>query len=135
MIKLSGTTLNNAVFRDCKILAVNFNDCENFLFSILRAESCNLDLTSFLGKKMLKTEFIKSSMKEVNFELANLSGSVFDQVDLSGASFYKTDLTAADFTTAYNFDIDPESNTLKKASFSIEGLSGLLRKYHIKINT
>jgi fluoroquinolone resistance protein len=134
MIKMTGTTLSNVIFKDCKILAVNFNDCENFLFSILRVESCNLDFTSFVGKKMLKTEFIKSSMKEANFEQANLAGSVFDQVDLSSAAFYKTDLTSTDFTTAYNFDIDPESNTLKKASFSMEGLPGLLRKYGLKIN-
>ena len=41
---------------------------------------------------------------------------------------YKTD-----FTTSYNYSIDPEKNKLKKAIFSKEGLKGLLAKYEIVV--
>ena len=34
---------------------------------------------------------------------------------------------------AYNFDIDPEINMIKKALFSAQGLPGLLSKYQLKI--
>ncbi|MGI8788822.1 MAG: hypothetical protein ACR2HG_13805 [Pyrinomonadaceae bacterium] len=39
----------------------------------------------------------------------------------------------ADFQTAYNYSIDPESNRIKKAQFSIPGIARLLDKYEIEI--
>src|SRR5476651_2363658 len=77
MMKPDGSTLNNAVFKHCKILGVNFSRCQDFLFTV-RFESCILDYSSFMEKKMLKTHFIKTSLKEVSFSGANLAGSVFD---------------------------------------------------------
>jgi uncharacterized protein YjbI with pentapeptide repeats len=132
MMKLKGTTLNNAVFKDCKIMGVNFMDCIDFLFTV-QFESCILDYSSFMGKKMVKTRFLKSSLKEVNFSQTNLSGSVFQETDLTDAIFNQTDLTAANLITAFNYAMDPELNIIRKASFSAHGLPGLLAKYAIKI--
>ena len=42
-------------------------------------------------------------------------------------------LEKADFSTAYNYVIDPELNTIRKAKFSIAGITGLLHKYDIDI--
>jgi fluoroquinolone resistance protein len=42
-------------------------------------------------------------------------------------------LEKADFRTAYNYSIDPEKNRIKKAKFSIFGVTGLLDKYDIEI--
>lgn len=132
MMKLNKSTLGNAVFNNCKILGVIFSDCENFLFAV-GFKNCLLDYASFFGKKMPKTNFIQSSLKETNFTQTNLSGAVFDRSDLGDAIFSETDLTGANLTTAFNYSIDPEINIIKKASFSIDGLAGLLTKYNIKI--
>jgi fluoroquinolone resistance protein len=132
LMKLESSTLSSARFNNCKILGVIFSECQNFLFSV-EFESCILDYSSFFGKKMIKTGFSQSSLKEVNFTQTNLSGSVFDQCDLLGTIFSGTDLTAANFTTAFNYIIDPELNNIKKASFSTNGIAGLLMKYQIKI--
>jgi len=132
MMKLPGSTLNNAVFKDCKVLGVNFSECLDFLFSVSFI-SCLIDYSSFAGKKMLKTSFIKSSLKEVSFSQTNLSGSVFEQADLNGAVFNRTNLSSASFVSAFGFAIDPELNIVKNASFSVHGLPGLLTKYAIKI--
>ena len=132
MMKLDGSTLNNAIFKHCKILGVNFTPCQDFLFTV-RFESCFLDYSSFMDKKMLKTNFIQTSLKEVSFTRTNLSGSVFDQTDLMNAVFNQTDLTGVNFVTAFNYIIDPELNNIKKAIFSADGLAGLLNKYQIKI--
>ena len=43
------------------------------------------------------------------------------------------DYTGIDFKTSYNYSIDPEVNSIKKAKFSLEGISGLLYKYDIVI--
>jgi len=132
MMKLDGTTLNNVVFKHSKILGVNFSRCQDFLFTV-QFESCILDYSSFMGKKMLKTKFIKSSLKEVSFSGTNLAGSVFDDTNLMDAVFSQTDLTGVNFTTAYNYIFDPELNSIKKAIFSTAGVAGLLSKYGIKI--
>lgn len=73
-------------------------------------------------------------MQEVDFTEADLSISTFDHCDLSNAKFEKTNLEKADFTTAYNYTIDPEINRIKKARFAIPEVIGLLSKYDIVIN-
>ena len=132
MMKLARTTLNNAVFINCKILGVNFSECQSMLFTV-RFDACILDYASFMGRKMLNTRFTKSSLKETTFSQANMAGSVFDECELSGAVFNRTDLGSANFTTSYNYTIDPEINNLKKAAFSADGIHGLLTKYQISI--
>jgi fluoroquinolone resistance protein len=132
LMKLGNTTLNNVVFKNCKALGVNFHECTDFLFSVA-FDDCVLDYASFAGKKMPKTSFVKCSLKETSFMQTILTGSRFDQCDLAGAIFNRTDLTGSNFSTAYNFTIDPEINTLKKAIFSEHGLAGLLAKYGIKV--
>lgn len=49
------------------------------------------------------------------------------------AVFQQTNLEKTDFTTAYNFVFDPESNRMRKARFSVYGLPGLLEKYGLEI--
>ncbi len=132
LIKLRGSALNNVIFRHCKITGVNFNECGDFLFSA-RFENCVADYSTFTSKKMTKTNFIKTSLKEVNFEQADLSGAVFDEANLEGAVFIKTNLAAANFSTAFNYNIDPELNNIKKARFALDGLPGLLTKHNINI--
>jgi fluoroquinolone resistance protein len=132
MMKWDRSTLNNAVFKSCKILGVNFSQCADFLFAV-EFDACILDYSSFMGKKMLKTKFIKSSLKETTFTQADLSGSVFDECNLLETVFRQTNLTSVNFSTAYNFIIDPELNTLNKAIFATHSLPGLLHKYNLKI--
>ena len=132
MMKLKASTLNNAVFKGCKVLGVNFSECSEFLFHV-RFESCVLDYASFAGRKMQKTKLTDCSAKEATFSLADLSGSVFEKTDLWGAVFNRTNLTAANFITAFNYTIDPEINNIKKASFSMDGLTGLLVRHNINV--
>ena len=117
---------------NCKILGVNFSECQNLLFSVTFKSSI-LDYASFMGKKMLNTKFINTSLKEATFSQANLAGSLFDQCDLSGTVFNRSDLGGVNFVTAFNYSIDPEINNIKKASFSADGIAGLLSKYQLKI--
>ena len=132
LLKLGNTALQSITFKDCKILGVNFHECSDFLFSV-SFDNCIIDFASFSGKKMPKTAFIKSSLKETSFVQAILTGSKFDQCDLLGTLFNRTDLSSVNFVTAYHYAIDPESNTLKKAVFSSQGLAGLLVKHQLKI--
>ncbi|MFD1256967.1 pentapeptide repeat-containing protein [Mucilaginibacter terrae] len=132
LMKLGNTSLQSVTFKDCKILGVNFHECSDFLFSV-EFVNCTLDFASFAGKKMLKTNFSKCSLKETSFIQSILTGSQFHECDMGGTVFNRTDLSSVNFVTAYNYTIDPEINTLKKAVFAEQGLAGLLVKYAIKI--
>ena len=132
MTKLKGSGLKTVDFINCKLLGIQFNECDDFLFNV-SFEECVLDYASFANKKMLKTNFLNSSIKEVTFIGANLSNSIFENSNLDGSIFNDTQLSAVDFSSAYNYKIDPEFNPMKKAKFSREGIFGLLEKYDLVI--
>ena len=129
---LTGTSLKTVSFKNCKLLGIHFNRCTDFLFTV-NFQECVLDYSSFANKKMPKTKFNSCSMKEVTFAGTNLTNSVFENCNLDNAVFNDTQLAGVDFTSAYNYKIDPEFNPMKKAKFSTQGIPGLLDKYDIKI--
>lgn len=77
--------------------------------------------------------FTECRLEEVDFTETDIGESVFDQCDLMKTIFQHTDLTGVDFTTSYNYVLNPEENTIKWAQFSLEGVGGLLLKYGIII--
>ena len=83
---------------------------------------------------MKKTEFTECSLQETSFVDADLSGAVFHNCDLSQAVFQNTNLEKADLRTAENYSINPETNKIKKAKFSLTGIRGLLDAYDIEIS-
>ena len=129
---LNKAALRNALFTDCKALGLQFQTCNPFLFSATFV-NCNLNLCSFFGLSLAKTNFQECSLQEVDFTKSDLSAAVFGQCDLSRAQFNDTNLQKADLRTAYGFDIDAELNKLKGAHFSRQNLHGLLGKYQIRI--
>jgi len=52
---------------------------------------------------------------------------------LARATFAHTNLEYADFTTSYNYSINPETNRIHKAKFSMPEVLGLLSHYDIQI--
>lgn len=132
MTKLSGTSLKGVQFKNCKLLGIQFHECDDFLFNV-NFQECVLDYSSFANKKMPKTKFNSCSLIEVSFVGTNLTSSVFDNSNLDGAIFNDTQLARTDLSKASNFKIDPEFNPMKKAKFSTQGIIGLLDKYDIKI--
>ena len=132
MTKLNNCQLKNVIFKDSKLMGINFSECADFLF-VVSFEGCILDYASFVRKKMTKTMFTNTSMKNVDFSMTDLTKSVFHNTELINAVFDKTILREVDMVTALNFSIDPELNTIKKARFSLQGARGLLHKYDIFI--
>ena len=132
LAKLTNTGLRDLKFTDSKLLGLHFEDCSDFLFAVF-FENCILNLSSFYKQKLKKTLFKDCSLHEVDFTEADLSSSIFENSDLSGAKFEKTNLEKADLSTSFNYSIDPELNRIKKAKFSIDGITGLLDKYDIEI--
>ncbi|TPN88754.1 pentapeptide repeat-containing protein [Aquimarina algicola] len=131
-VLIKHTSLQEIVFKDCKLLGIDFSLCNDFMFSV-EFDHCNLDLTSFFNLKMKNTIFSNCSIKQADFTKSDLTNSVFNDCDLYRSTFQNTILNAVDFRTAKNYTIDPEINMLKKAKFTSSGLYGLLSKYDIVI--
>ncbi len=132
MVKLKNCQLNDVAFKDCKILGVNFSDCIDFLFTV-KFENCILNYSIFSKKKMHKTAFINSSLTHVDFTSCDLTKSIFTNTDLLNTVFNSTNLKEVDFSSAFNININPETNQIKKAKFSVNGALGLLNKYDIVV--
>lgn len=134
---LSMAKLKDAVFRDvkftnCKLLGLRFDECNSFNLSF-SFDNCVLNFASFFRLNVKNTVFDHCKLEEVEFVETDLSNAVFSHCDLTRAIFGSTRLNGADFRTAYNFSIDPEENSLKKARFSAQNLAGLLDKYQLVI--
>lgn len=132
MVKLDKTTLREVKFKDCKQLGILFEKCNEFLFAI-HLDNCILNHSSFFKLSLKKMKFKNCVLQEVDFSEADLTAAIFENCDLQGATFDKTILERADFRTARNFSIDPEANSIRKAKFTLEGVTGLLNKYSIDI--
>jgi len=129
---LTGAGLQNVHFAECKLTGVQFAACQDMLFGV-GFDQCQLHYASFAGKKLRGTRFQNCSCAEADFTQADLTNASFEQTTLSRAIFDHTQLNGADFTTATDFQIDPETNPLRQARFTVAGLVGLVSKYGVVI--
>jgi len=132
MLKTLNTAFREITFKNCKMIGVHFETCNDFLFS-MNTKNCQLNLSSFYKMLLKNTNFKDTALKEVDFVESNLTGANFSGCDLSGALFENTILEKADFRNAFNYIIDPEINQINGAKFSSSGIAGLLSKYNIEI--
>lgn len=131
--KISGVKWSDVVFKDCKMLGLPFEECKTPGFSV-EFENCQLDFSSFFQLKLFKVSFESCKMHEVDFSECMLKNTVITGCDLYRAVFNKTNLQGADLRGSFNYTIDPESNLVKGAQFSLPAVLGLLDKYGIKID-
>ena len=130
---VNGTFFQDASFENCKLLGIQFEACNPFNISFTFL-GCQLKHSSFYQMQIRSTNFNHCQLEGVDFTETNLSGSNLDNCDLTGVIFENTNLSTCDFRGAKNYIIDPEKNRIKKAQFSLDGVSGLLVKYDIKLS-
>lgn len=133
MALLGNTAFKEVVFINSKMLGLRFDHCSTMAFEIT-VDNCTLNHSSFYKTKIKNTVFKSSQLEEVDFTACDLTSALFDNCNLQKAIFENTILEKVDFTTAYNYSLDPEMNRIKKAKFSLNGLAGLLNKYNIEID-
>ena len=132
LTKLTGTSFRDVQFSGCKMLGLIFYDCSKFGVSF-KLDNCTLNHSSFYQTKIAKTIFENCKLHEVDFTDCDLTGAVFTNCNFLNAKFENTILEKADLRTAYHYSINPELNKIKKAKFSLQGITGLLEKYNIII--
>jgi fluoroquinolone resistance protein len=130
--KLDGCRFQDTQFIECKVVGAEFFKCEKTFFSV-SFNKCLLQYCNFSDLNMKKTSFKGSHLKENHFTNTLLNDVDFTDVDLSGTIFHNCDLCKADFSSATRYDIDPQTNKIKKAKFSLPEAVGLLRGFDITI--
>jgi len=90
-----------------------------------------ISYSSFFGKILKKNKIIDCIAEDVDFTDCNLMLCDFSGTSLPNAKFFNTDLKQANFATATNYSIDPQTNKLKKAKFSLPEAASFL--YHLGI--
>ena len=130
--RIIGTVFNGVQFARCPMEGLNFFEAYGLVMSV-SFEKCALDFCSFYGLALKRTLFNECSLRSAVFTQADLTGTCFTRCDLARAIFHKTRMDKADFSSSYNFVIDPDDNSLKKTRFSALNLAGLLEKYDLEI--
>ncbi|MCB0790371.1 MAG: pentapeptide repeat-containing protein [Flavobacteriales bacterium] len=132
LVKLVGASLQQVVFRECKLMGVDFSVCSEMLFHITSVD-CPMDHAVFEKRVMPRTRFTRCSLQGAVFEEADLQDAVFDDCDLTDAVFAGTDLRRADLTTVRGARIDPRGNDLRGTAFSVEGALALLSVFGVEV--
>lgn len=132
LANLANSIMRDITFTGCKLLGLHFEYCKPMLFAV-KFDHCILDLSSFYKLKLKNTHFFHTSMIEVDLTEADLTGAAFDHCDLHKTIFDNSILEKADLRTSFNYSIDPQGNSIRKAKFSMPAVAGLLYKYDIII--
>ena len=132
LAKLKNSSLQEVKFVNCKLLGMLFSDCRKFMLE-LDFDTCLLKLSLFSGLKLKNTRFKNCNLQEADFSEADLTGAIFENCDLLQTTFFHTNLEQANFSSAFNYSINPETNRLRKARFSLPGVIGLLDTCGIEI--
>jgi uncharacterized protein YjbI with pentapeptide repeats len=131
---ITNTAFKEVTFKDCKLLGLKFNECDPFLLAF-KFINCQLNVASFYKLSIPNTHFINCNLQEVDFTETKLSKAIFDKCDLKNAIFDDTGLENVNFTTAFNFEINPAKNQMKKALFSSSNVIGLLKSFDIRLDS
>ena len=129
---VANTIWNNVRFESCKLLGVSFDTSETSLMTMVFSQ-CNLTLAIFYELSLKETNFSGSDLSHADFTSTDLTASNFTDCNLDNTIFENTILDKANLSKAFNFNINPEINSLKKTKFSKEELIGLLKKYDIVV--
>ena len=130
MVKFAQVGLDQIQFTDCKMVGADFSNAKDFLFGV-NFSNCILDYAAFMKKKNRKAKFENCTLKGADFTEADLTDTKFLNCDFDCAIFMQSALNGTNFITAFNYTIDPERNSLRKAKFATSGLAGLLTNYGI----
>jgi len=118
LTKLNAITLNGVEFQSCKIMGVNFTDCNDFGFSP-EFTKCIVNSSSFYGKSLRKRKFTGCRLIDCDFTNCDIREADYSDTTFEKVIFHNCNLEKADFRTSHGYAIDPFTNKIKKARFTL----------------
>ena len=120
----------------CKCIGVNWTTIEGMGLTTgapFSFNDCQLNHSTFLGMKLEKLVIRGCTAHEVDFRECELISADFSNTDLSNSLFQKTDLSKANLSSAKNYAIAPQFNTITDAKFKLPEAMALLYALDIKL--
>ena len=133
LIRLAETKIHSAQFNACKIMGVDFTQISKLIFKVGFRES-QITKCTFSSLDMVESEFIDCNIYQSDFYKAKLGKSNFSGSDLEQSIFEDTDLRGVDFSNAKNYSINPLTNKIKNAEFTMPEAIHLLDALDVKIS-
>ena len=137
IVKLDGTRFIDTEFRECKITGVNWTSLDwnsVALSAPFYFDDCDLSYCVFSGLKLPELQMTRCKAHDVDFSECDLRDSDFFATDLTNARFNGTCLDRSNFRDAVNYAIDPLTNSVEGASFSVPEVLSLLNTFKISID-
>lgn len=118
LAKIDNSRWQNVRFIDSKLVGLDFTKCNTQLFSVLCTRSL-LESCNFSGLNLSNCQFNEATLRNCHFSECNLQGVDFRKSSLKGTIFHKTDLRKCDFRESTGYHIDPTTNKVNGAKFSM----------------
>jgi uncharacterized protein YjbI with pentapeptide repeats len=128
----SGCRFLDPTFSGCKLAGLAFYRLDQLVFGFV-ARECRILNCNFSDIKSKKSVLSKCVVTDCDFADADFQAADFRDTEFSGCVFHKVDLKKADFTGAFGYEINPQTNDVKRATFSMPHVVGLLCGLDIKI--
>ena len=137
LAKISGSSFPSTSFEACKLIGIDWTqgDWSKLGFgNLLGFSECVLNHSTFIGVELSGIQIKDCIAVGVDFREANLSKVTFGTTDFAESIFGNTNLSKADFRQARNYSIDPGTNNLKQARFSMPEAIALLYNMDIDLD-
>lgn len=137
LARVPGCRFTDTRFHSSKLLGVDWTKAGDAviskLFLSVHFDDCLLNYATFFGLTLRRGRFAGCVAREVDFREADLTETVCTKSDFTGSKFHHTNLTKADFRHATGYAINPATNTVAKARFSLPEAVSLLSGFDIVI--
>jgi fluoroquinolone resistance protein len=129
LLKVPESSFIGVRFLHAKMLGIDWTQAATPL--TLAFHGSNISHSMFTRLSLQKMEMVECVAREVDFTGTNLTRANLGKTDFQGSRFADTNLSYADFSKAVNYAIDPRTNRLKKAVFSVPEAMSLLSAFDI----
>jgi len=137
LASVPGSRFTDVRFASSKLLGVDWTKAGaaaiSKLFLSVHFDACMLNYATFFGLTIHRGRFVDCIAREADFREADLTGADCTGTEFTGSKFHHTNLTKADFRRATGYAIDPTTNTITKARFSLPEAVALLSGFDIVI--
>jgi uncharacterized protein YjbI with pentapeptide repeats len=134
MADFRSAKLQGVRFVECKLVGISFMEADPFALQI-QVESCKVMGCLFGGMRLRKVVLRDCDFQDCSFVGADLSEADFSRSTFRASEFNTTNLQKADFRGASGYQINPLSNNVKRARFSLPEALSLLGYLGVELST
>jgi fluoroquinolone resistance protein len=137
LVRVPGTRFTDVRFVSSKLIGIDWTKVGDAVISKLfvaaHFDDCLLSYASFYGLTLRRGRFVGCIARDVDFRDADLTDATCTGTDFTGSKFHHTNLTKADFRQATGYAVNPITNTVTKARFSLPEAISLLSGFDVLI--